>query len=251
MSGRTAVHGLHAVAALLRRQPSAVQELLVLRGRADRRLKALRDQAAALGIPCREAERRELDGFACAAHQGVIALAAAELEQPPLDERGLLELLAERGENALLLVLDSVTDPHNLGACLRSADAAGVDALAIPANQSARINATVRKVASGAAETVPLVTVTNLARLLARLKRAGIWVVGTEQNAKTTIFQQHLTGPVAIVLGAEGKGMRRLVREQCDFLAAIPMAGELSSLNVSVAAGICLFEAVRQRSTQA
>lgn len=248
MSDSTQVIGLHAVGEVFNRKPSAVRELLLQKERSDRRLNSLREQARKHGIPCRELDKKELDQLATGAHQGVVACISDEAVAQVPDERALLNLLSTRGNDAFVLVLDSITDPHNLGACMRSADAAGVDAVVIPANKSVRLNATVRKVASGAAETVPLVTVTNLARFLDRLQQAGIWIAGAEENAKATIFQQDLTGPVALVLGSEGKGIRRLVREKCDYLVAIPMAGSLSSLNVSVAAGICLFEVVRQRS---
>jgi len=150
-------------------------------------------------------------------------------------------------EQPLLLILDGVTDPHNLGACLRSADAAGVTAVIFPKDKSADINDVARKVASGAAETVPWIRVTNLARTLAQLKQAGVWVIGTSGDASDTLHDQDLTVPCALVLGSEGTGMRRLTREACDFTVSLPMAGAVSSLNVSVAAGVCLFEAVRQR----
>ncbi len=145
------------------------------------------------------------------------------------------------------MVLDEITDPHNLGACLRSAGAAGVHAVIIPRDRSANLNATVRKVASGAAETVNLVVVTNLARCLQQLKERGIWLVGTDANAEKSLYEQELAGPLALVMGSEGRGLRRLTREKCDFLVSIPMAGAVSSLNVSVATGILLFEAIRQR----
>ena len=147
-----------------------------------------------------------------------------------------------------MLVLDGVTDPHNLGACLRSADAAGVHAVVVPKDNSAELNATARKVASGAAEAIPLVRVTNLARTLKALKEAGLWVVGTTGEADTVLYDQDLTLPVVIVMGAEGAGMRRLTTDACDFLVKLPMVGDVSSLNVSVATGVCLFEAVRQRT---
>nr|MBP8771300.1 23S rRNA (guanosine(2251)-2'-O)-methyltransferase RlmB [Thiopseudomonas sp.] len=147
----------------------------------------------------------------------------------------------------LLLVLDGVTDPHNLGACLRTADAAGVHAVIIPKDKSATLNSTVRKVACGAAEVVPLVAVTNLARALEKLRQKGLWVVGTAGDAEQTLYQQDMTGPLILVMGAEGTGMRRLTREHCDYLVHLPMQGSVSSLNVSVATGVCLFEAQRQR----
>ena len=160
----------------------------------------------------------------------------------------MLETLLEQQETpALLLVLDGVTDPHNLGACIRTADAAGVLAVIVPKDKSATLNATVRKVACGAAEVMPLVSVTNLARTLEKLRQQGFWVVGTAGEAEQTLYQQDLTVNKVLVMGAEGKGMRRLTREHCDFLVKLPMAGSVSSLNVSVATGVCLFEAQRQR----
>ncbi len=157
------------------------------------------------------------------------------------------ELLDRLDVPPLLLVLDGVTDPHNLGACLRTADAAGVHAVIIPKDKSATLNSTVRKVACGAAEVVPLVAVTNLARALEKLRQKGLWVVGTAGDAEQTLYQQDMTGPLIVVMGAEGTGMRRLTREHCDFLVNLPMQGSVSSLNVSVATGVCLFEAQRQR----
>jgi len=162
--------------------------------------------------------------------------------EPMLDE------LLDRSEAPpLLLVLDGVTDPHNLGACLRTADAAGALAVIVPKDKSATLNATVRKVACGAAEVVPLVAVTNLARTLEKLQKRGVWIVGTAGEASQELYSQDLSGPIALVMGAEGKGMRRLTREHCDYLVRLPMAGSVSSLNVSVATGVCLFEALRQR----
>jgi 23S rRNA (guanosine2251-2'-O)-methyltransferase len=155
--------------------------------------------------------------------------------------------LIERADKPLLLVLDGVTDPHNLGACLRSADAAGVTAVIVPKDNAASITPVVRKVACGAAEVVPFIQVTNLARTLKQLQDARVWIVGTTGEADESLYQQDLKGPIAIVMGAEGAGMRRLTKEHCDFLVKLPMAGSVSSLNVSVATGICLFEAVRQR----
>ena len=162
-------------------------------------------------------------------------------------EGELIDRVTQSAE-ALLLILDGVTDPHNLGACLRSADAAGVTAVIFPKDKSADVNDVARKVASGAAEAVPWVRVTNLARTIESLQQAGVWVIGTDGDAETTLYDQDLTGPCALVLGSEGSGMRRLTRERCDFVVRLPMSGSVSSLNVSVAAGVCLFEAVRQRA---
>ena len=247
MSADNRVFGFHAVGEVLRRDPARMRELLVQRGRRDRRLNSLRAEAARHGIPLREVDRRELDPLCPGAHQGVVATLGDKAEAPALDERGLLARLVERGDRALLLVLDSITDPRNLGACLRGAAAAGADAVVVPANHSTRLNAAARKTASGAAEILPLVAVTNLARFLDRLKQAGIWIAGADAGAGASLFEQDLTGPIALVLGAEGKGIRRLVKEKCDHLVAIPTTGAMTSLNVAVAAGICLFEVRRQR----
>jgi len=163
----------------------------------------------------------------------------------------MLEEVLERTETPpLILVLDGVTDPHNLGACLRTADAAGATAVVVPKDKSATLTPVVRKVACGAAEVIPLVAVTNLSRTLEKLQQRGLWVVGTAGEAEQEIYQQDLTGPLVMIMGAEGKGMRRLTREHCDFLVKLPMAGSVSSLNVSVATGVCLFEAVRQRQAK-
>lgn len=179
-----------------------------------------------------------------AVHQGIIARVREGRQYQENDLPALLESV----DTPFLLVLDGVTDPHNLGACLRSADAAGVHAVIVPRDRSAQLNATAKKVACGAAENVPLIRVTNLARTLRLLQEMNVWIVGTAGEADHTLFQSKMTGPMALVMGAEGEGMRRLTREHCDELISIPMAGTVSSLNVSVATGICLFEAVRQRS---
>jgi len=194
-----------------------------------------------------QTSRQRLDGMAPEGrHQGVVAKVAAALALPhTLD--GVLEGLSEP---ALLLVLDGVQDPHNLGACLRVADAMGAHAVIAPKDRAAGLNPTVRKVASGAAETIPFITVTNLARTLRELQDLGIWVVGTAGESENDLFGMKLDGPLALVLGAEGEGLRRLTRENCDQLARIPMFGTVESLNVSVAAGMCLFEARRQRHTR-
>ena len=196
--------------------------------------------------------KSDLDALTSGRHQGVVARlqpGASREAAGQTSESDLMAMVAS-AEQPLLLILDGVTDPHNLGACLRSADAAGVTAVIFPKDKSADINDVARKVASGAAETVPWVRVTNLARTLAQLKQAGVWVIGTSGDASDTLHDQDLTVPCAIVLGSEGTGMRRLTREACDFTVSLPMAGAVSSLNVSVAAGVCLFEAVRQRRRQ-
>ena len=244
------IYGLHAVSELLRQHPQDVLELLLLQGRDDKRVNEVKSLASAAGVQWQELERRDLDRRlrnlpSGAVHQGVIAL--VRLGGQILDERALDALLDGLTGPALLLVLDEVTDPHNLGACLRTADAAGVDAVIVPKDRSAPLNMTARKVACGAAETVPFVAVTNLSRTLESLQKRGIWVAGAAGEASQSLYEIDFRQPIAIVMGSEGKGMRRLTREHCDYLMAIPMAGALSSLNVSVATGLCLFEAVRQR----
>ncbi|TDQ38937.1 23S rRNA (guanosine(2251)-2'-O)-methyltransferase RlmB [Thiopseudomonas denitrificans] len=238
------VYGIHAVSALLTHHPKRVKQLLLAKGRQDVSIEALREQAQAARIEVRDIERRELDEKIEGVHQGVLAMVSPS---QIWGEAMLDELLDRIGEPALLLVLDGVTDPHNLGACLRTADAAGVHAVIIPKDKSATLNATVRKVACGAAEVVPLVAVTNLSRTLQHLQKKGVWIAGTAGEAEASIYQQDLSGPLALVMGAEGKGMRRLTRENCDYLVKLPMLGSVSSLNVSVATGVCLFEIRRQR----
>ena len=244
MSGEVQVGGLHAVRALLAR--GRVRSLWVSRERRDQRIEQLLQQAADAGITPRRIAERELERrLPGVRSQGV--LAACEPSRS-LGEGDLDELLGGLDRPPFLLVLDEVQDPHNLGACLRSADGAGVHAVITPQRRSAGLNATVRKVASGAAETVPLVQVTNLARTLKQLGDVwGIQRVGAADQAGASLYQARLSGPLALVLGSEGRGLRRLSREHCDTLISIPMAGSVSSLNVSVAAGVCLFEAVRQR----
>ncbi len=243
------IYGIHAVDALLRRQPAAIQCLLVQAGREDKRMVALLALARNQGVTIQARARRELDELVEGRHQGVVAeVAGAAASADNLwDETDLLGFVDDADAPLLILVLDGVTDPHNLGACLRSADAAGADAVVVPKDKSADLNPTVRKVACGAAETVPFVRVTNLARTLAALKDKGVWLYGAAGEAETSLYQVDLSGSVALVMGAEGSGLRRLTREVCDFLVKLPMAGSVSSLNVSVATGICLFEARRQR----
>jgi 23S rRNA (guanosine2251-2'-O)-methyltransferase len=240
------IFGLHAVQSLLKTAPTRVEKLFVLRGRDDQRVQKVLQLAQTQGISWEWQTRKEMDAM-CAEgnHQGVIAVAKPGVLQ---DEGFLYQLLEQSQDPVFLLVLDGVTDPHNLGACLRSADAAGVQAVIIPKDNSAGLTETARKVACGAADSVPLVSVTNLSRCLQKLQELGVWLVGTCGEAKQTIYDLKLTGNLALVMGAEGAGMRRLTREQCDFLAHIPMQGSVSSLNVSVATGVCLFEALRQRS---
>ncbi len=239
------IYGIHAVRAFLERTPERVIEVLVLKGREDKRLQPLLNELHKLGISVQFLNRQSLDNKAQGeVHQGIIARvqAAKELNENDLDQ------ILQHKQNPFLLVLDGVTDPHNLGACLRTADAAGVDAVIVPKDKSAQLTSVARKVACGAAETMPLVRVTNLVRTLRELQQHhNIWVVGTAGEATETLYQSKLTGAIALVMGAEGEGMRRLTRECCDQLISIPMAGSVSSLNVSVATGVCLFEIVRQR----
>ncbi|HCB12226.1 MAG TPA: 23S rRNA (guanosine(2251)-2'-O)-methyltransferase RlmB [Gammaproteobacteria bacterium] len=241
------VYGLHAVMAALDYEPEQVHELWVERQRRDRRIETLLDTATRLGLTIHRADRTELDRLSGSTHhQGVVARLAARQQKHSEDD--LPALLAAAEEPLLLLVLDGVQDPHNLGACLRSAAAAGVHAVIAPADRAASLNATVRKVACGGAEIVPFIPVTNLARTLRGLKEQGIWVIGTAGAAEVSLYEIDFTPSTAIVLGAEEKGLRRLTREVCDQLARIPMAeGGVESLNVSVATGIFLFEARRQR----
>lgn len=242
----TLIYGLHAVTAALNHEPAQVRGLWLERQRRDGRMQALLDQATGQGVAIHWADRAELDRLSSGArHQGVVARLA--VRQRSYDEADLPELLAATSGPALLLVLDGVQDPHNLGACLRSAVAAGAHAVIAPADRAAGLNATVRKVASGAADRVPFVPVTNLARTLRGLQEQGVWIVGAVGEADDPLYEVDFTLPTAIVLGAEEKGLRRLTREVCDRLARIPIASGMESLNVSVAAGIFLFEARRQR----
>ena len=239
------IYGIHAVKAFVSNHPERLIEVLALKGRDDQRLQPLINEIQQLGISVQFLNRQTLDKKAEGeVHQGIIARVHP---LPELNEHDL-ERLLETHNAPLLLVLDGVTDPHNLGACLRTADAAGVSAVIVPKDKSAQLNSTARKVACGAAENVPLIRVTNLARTLRDLQeRHNVWVVGTAGEATETLYQTKLTGALALVMGAEGEGMRRLTREHCDQLISIPMAGSVSSLNVSVATGVCLFEIVRQR----
>jgi len=238
------VFGIHAVGALLQRAPQDVLELFVMKDRDDKRMQPLIQEARQNGISVQFCNRKTLDDMVGGQHQGIIAKARLQSSGSEAD----LAAIVAQHEKPFILVLDGVTDPHNLGAILRSADAAGVHAVVSPKDRSVKLTSVVRKVACGAAESVPFITITNLARTLRELQDAGVWVVGTAGETETTIYQADFKGPLAIVLGAEGEGLRRLTRETCDSLVKIPMFGSVSSLNVSVAAGICLFEAVRQRS---
>lgn len=238
------LYGLHAMQSVLENEPERVIEVLVLKGRDDERLNTIINQARRFGISVQFCQRKALDDKVSGEqHQGVVARAKPARV---LDEADLDNILGRQDE-PFLLVLDGVTDPHNIGACLRTADAAGVHAVIVPKDKSGGLTATARKVACGAAESVPLIQVTNLSRTLKQLQDKGVWVIGTAGEAEQLIYQVDLKGPTALVMGAEGKGMRRLTREHCDQLVKLPMAGAVSSLNVSVATGVCLYEIVRQR----
>lgn len=244
-SKRNFVYGLHAVNAVLERAPERLLELWIAQPRDDARSRQLRDRAQTLGVRVQASSGEALAKLVGeVAHQGAVA---AVRPLPAWDEHDLIQGLSQISGDPLILILDGVTDPHNLGACLRTADAAGAHAVLIPKDRAATVDGVARKVASGAAEFVPVASVTNLARAIDMLKERGIWVVGTDAEAAQTLYGADLRRPLGLVLGAEGTGMRRLTRERCDFLVRIPMAGQVESLNVSVAAGVALFEARRQR----
>ncbi|WP_111642802.1 23S rRNA (guanosine(2251)-2'-O)-methyltransferase RlmB [Marinimicrobium alkaliphilum] len=247
MSKLTTVYGLHAVQAVLKSAPQRVQALYTQQGRQDQRLQKILNLAKVNDLPVKPLARARLDALCDGEnHQGVVA----ECTPGEIHDEGYLEaLLTKLDRPPFLLILDGVTDPHNLGACLRSAEAAGVDAVIAPKDKSAGLSPVARKVACGAAEVVPFIPVTNLARTMKQLQMAGVWLVGAAGEAEQSLYQMALTGPIGLVMGAEGEGLRRLTREHCDHLISIPMAGSVSSLNVSVATGVCLFEAVRQRNS--
>ncbi|MCP4865033.1 MAG: 23S rRNA (guanosine(2251)-2'-O)-methyltransferase RlmB [Alteromonas sp.] len=238
------LYGLHAMQAVIENEPERLIEIWVLKGRDDERLINIVNQARRFGVSVQFCNRKVLDDKVKGEqHQGIVARAkpAKTLDESDLDR------LLESTPVPLLLVLDGVTDPHNIGACLRTADAAGAHALIVPKDKSGGLTGTARKVACGAAEVVPFIQVTNLSRTLKQLQDKGVWVIGTAGEAEQLIYDCKLSGPMALVMGAEGKGMRRLTRETCDELVKLPMAGSVSSLNVSVATGVCLYEIVRQR----
>lgn len=259
MSKKEDVFGRHSVAAILTHAPERAVELFIQqardeKGRGQNRDKTVKDDlghaeiiqlAKKAGVRPQFCQRKVLD-HRCGEgnHQGVLLVVTS---LPQLTEHDLPQLIEKSTRPPLLLVLDQVTDPHNLGACLRTAEAAGVTAVIVPKDKSSKLTSVARKVASGAAEVVPFVVVTNLARTLRDLQELGVWLVGTAGEAKQSLYDSKLTGALALVMGAEDTGMRRLTREACDELVAIPLQGSVSSLNVSVAAGVCLFEAVRQR----
>ncbi len=239
------IYGIHAVQTAIEQTPQSIVEIWLDSNRHDKRMAEIQRLAKRHGLRQHEASREQLDQLLPGAnHQGVIARCAL----PALrSESDLFDLIESRKEAVLLLILDGVQDPHNLGACLRCADGAGADAVIIPKDKSVGLTPAVAKVASGALHHVPVVQVTNLARAMDQLKKAGVWIVGMDDKGEHTLYQTDLTVPVAIALGAEGPGLRRLSKEKCDFLVKLPMAGVVESLNVSVASGICLYEAMRQR----
>ncbi len=240
--------GIHAVEAALNHDVGNLVELYIETGTQNARVKELGERARDLGVKPHARDRAALDRMTGGArHQGVVATYNAP---PPLPEAALAELITKAGRDALILVLDGVTDPHNFGACLRSAEAAGVTAVVVPKDRAVGVTPTVRRASAGAADRVPIVAATNLARALKGLKDAGVWLVGLAGDTPQSVYSVDLDGPIAIVLGGEGEGMRRLTRESCDFLAKIPMRGDIESLNVSVATGVALFETLRQRAAK-
>lgn len=245
MSRTESIHGLHAVYAALRNDPRHVREVWIDQARRDRRLQEVLDAAQAHGVPVRPTDAANLERKAgTRRHQGVLAVYTTP---PVISEDQWLASIAGQTDPALILVLDNITDPHNLGACLRTAEAAGVQAVVVPRHRAVGITPTVAKVASGAVGRVPLITATNLVRLLHMLRTHGVWLIGLDSAASQSLYAVDLKRPLALVLGSEGRGMRRLTRETCDGLARLPMRGMIGSLNVSVAAGIALYEILRQR----
>ena len=245
MSAGDLLFGIHAVEAALQHDAANIVELFIEAGSHNARLKELSERAREAGVKPHARDKAALDRMTGGArHQGAVARYRAP---PPRSEAELAALVQAAGRDALLLVLDGVTDPHNLGACLRSAEAAGVNAVLAPKDKAGGITPTVRTASAGAADRVPFFAVTNLARTLKSLKEQGVWLVGLAGDTRDDYFRLDLAGPLAIVVGSEGEGLRRLTREACDFVARIPMRGSVESLNVSVATGVALFEALRQR----
>ena len=237
------IYGVHAVARRLQRAPELCIELICADKRNPRLLQLI-DLARNAGVPVRTEPRAQLTRLSGSdKHQGCLLKT-----QDSASVMDFQQCLLAVNRNSLLLVLDGIQDPHNLGACLRSADACGVDAVIIPRDRAVKVNATVRKVAAGAAESVPIIEVANMARSLKDLKQAGVWIYGTSDMAEKSLYDHDYSGPVALVMGAEGSGLRRLTLESCDHLVKLPMQGQVESLNVSVATGVCLYEILRSRS---
>ncbi len=240
--------GIHPITAMLQEGSKRIKEVVVAKERKDKRLQKLIDLAKGSGVRIRFADKTSFDrliknhDLSDKSHQGALAICTPVAVGNEAD----LDNILDKTEKPLLLILDGVTDPHNIGACLRTADASGVTAVVTPKDKSGTLTATAVKIASGAAETVPFIQVTNLARTLKHLATKGIWIYGTAGEAKQTIYESTFSLPMALIMGAEGDGMRRLTRENCDQLVKIPMLGQVSSLNVSVATGVCLFEIQRQ-----
>ena len=241
------IYGLHAVKAVLEREPEMVTKVWLENSRRDDKAKTILQLSHDANVKPERVKREVLDKLVGeqANHQGVVAISK---DTPAGNEKTLKALMENLTVPAFLLILDGVQDPHNLGACLRTADAAGVHAVIAPKDKASGLTSVVRKVACGAAETVPFIQVTNLARTMRELQQAGVWMIGTSLETEQDIYQADLTGSLALVLGAEGKGLRRLTAENCDSLVKLPMLGTVQSLNVSVSAGVCLYEAVRQRT---
>ncbi|MDG0995982.1 MAG: 23S rRNA (guanosine(2251)-2'-O)-methyltransferase RlmB [Gammaproteobacteria bacterium] len=245
MSKTETLPGIHTVATLLNRQPERVQSLWLEQNKKNPRVEALISQAKTLGIAVQPVQRDKLDKICEGSqHQGIAAVC---LPTPLLDEFDLLQQVEQSDKAVLLLVLDEVSDPQNLGAILRTADAAGVDALLMPQRNSAPLTPAAHKIACGGSVTVPIVRTTNLARHLEALKKLGVWLVGANGESDQSLYKANLSLPTALVMGAEGQGLRRLTRETCDHLCALPMSGVVESLNVSTASALFLYEAVRQR----
>jgi 23S rRNA (guanosine2251-2'-O)-methyltransferase len=250
MTMLTLIYGFHAVTSRVKTNPDSVHEVLLDEKRVDARAQTLRSVLGETKVKLSVVKHSALDELVSnGRHQGVVARVEPVKLPKFIDE--VLDQLDAAKVDPLLIVLDGITDPHNLGAVLRVADAAGAHAVIAPKDRSVSVNATVAKVASGAAETIPFITVTNLARTLRELKERGVWLVGTSDHAPSDLYHAKLTGPLAWVMGAEGDGIRRLTAELCDGTVSIPMAGSVESLNVSVATGVCLYETVRQRSSRA
>lgn len=238
--------GIHSVQAALDKQPGKVKQLFVQAGRNDQRMDEVIQLARQNGVSIQSINKDKLDALAEGLrHQGIVALFTGG---SLWDENDLDDILDQQGEQVLILALDGVTDPHNLGACLRSANGAGVHVVIAPKDKSVGLTPVARKVACGAADSTPFIQVTNLSRTLRALQERGVWVVGLADEEDAGLYEAKMTGPIAMVMGAEGKGLRRLTRENCDQIVAIPMQGDVSSLNVSVATGVCLYEVLRQRS---
>ncbi len=244
MSGKRIVAGFHAVTARLRHAADSIDTLYVDGARRDGRMQQLLSRAEAAGLRALRVDARRLQALAGETpHHGVVALCRDQAVAQTLDD-----LLAVVDARTLLLLLDGVTDPRNLGACMRTAEAAGAQAVIVPRDRSANLTPVVAAAAAGAAEVLPLIAVTNLARAMDEIRAAGVWIVGAAGEAEKTVYDISLNGPIAWALGAEGEGLRRLTREKCDWLARIPLHGQVESLNVSVATGVCLFETLRQRA---